>query len=54
MKSKCKQQSMVKFWSMIYMIIVANFEVKLFMKVVKLVITSVYIYILYFLHFYIN
>ena len=55
MKRKCKQQSTVKFWSMIYMIIVANFEVKFFMKVVKLVITSVYIYFFYiFLHFYIN
>ena len=54
MKRKCKQQSTVKFWSMIYMIIVANFEVKLFMKVVKLVITSVYIFFYIFLHFYIN
>ena len=44
MKRKCKQQSTVNFLSMIYMIIVANFKVKLFMNVVKVVITSVYIF----------
>ena len=31
-----------------------NFEVKLFTKVVKLAITSVYIFFLYFLYFYIE
>ena len=37
---------------MIYMIIVANFEAKLFMKVVKLVITSVYIFFSIFFYTY--
>ena len=39
---------------MIYMIIVTNFEVKLFTEVVKVVLTSVYIFFLYFLYFYIE
>ena len=54
MKSKHKRQSTVKFKSMVYEIMVANFRVDIFTKVVELVITSICIYSLYFSHFYIN